>query len=76
MTGLTCEDDGTRSVSVSHAGNELFTYVYQSTAAQVESPRPFVHPIRTLDGRLVSIGRPHITVGTLDWRYQVSAWQR
>jgi hypothetical protein len=69
MTGLTWADDGSSSVSVSHAGNELFSYVYQSTAAQVESPRPFVHPLRTLDGRLVSIGRPH------DHRWHVGlAW--
>jgi hypothetical protein len=69
MTGFTWADDGVHSVSVSQSGVELFRYVYQSTAAQVESPRPFVHPLRTLDGRLVSIGRPH------DHRWHVGlAW--
>jgi hypothetical protein len=69
VTGLSYDDDGSRRVSVSHAGRELFTYVYQSPARQVESPRPFVHPMRTIGGRLVSIGRPH------DHRWHVGlAW--
>ena len=38
---------------------ELFTYVYAATDPQLESPRPYIHPLRTLDGDLVSIYRPH-----------------
>ncbi|TWD81715.1 methane monooxygenase PmoA-like [Kribbella amoyensis] len=59
MSDLTYQDDGTSSVSVAAAGTELFTYVYQSGAAQYESPRPYLHPLRTPSGRLVSIYRPH-----------------
>lgn len=59
MSDLTYRDDETASVSVALADTELFTYVYQSGAEQYESPRPFVHPLRTLGGRVVSIYRPH-----------------
>ncbi|MFC0626233.1 DUF6807 domain-containing protein [Kribbella deserti] len=59
MSDLSYRDDETASVSVSSADTELFTYVYQSTANQYESPRPFIHPLRTLGGRLISIYRPH-----------------
>ena len=38
---------------------ELFRYVYRPGEAQLESPRPFFHPVRTLRGDLVSIYRPH-----------------
>ena len=38
---------------------ELFRYVFRPRHPQVESPRPYLHPIRTLGGRLVSVYRPH-----------------
>ena len=38
---------------------ELFRYVYRPGDAQLESPRPFFHPVRTLRGDLVTIYRPH-----------------
>lgn len=38
---------------------ELFRYVYAPDTPQVESPRPYIHPIRTLEGELVSLFRPH-----------------
>jgi hypothetical protein len=38
---------------------ELFRYVYRPDDAQLESPRPFFHPVRTLRGDLVTIYRPH-----------------
>jgi hypothetical protein len=38
---------------------ELFRYVYQPSDAQLESPRPFFHPVRTLAGDQVSLYRPH-----------------
>lgn len=38
---------------------ELFRYVYRPDDAQLESPRPFFHPVRTLRGNLVTIYRPH-----------------
>ena len=38
---------------------ELFRYVYRPGEAQLESPRPFFHPVRTLRGDLVTVYRPH-----------------
>ena len=47
------------SVSVTAGGVTLFTYVYRPATPQVESPRPYLHPVRTLGGDTVSIFRPH-----------------
>ncbi len=38
---------------------ELFRYVYLPSDAQVESPRPYFHPVRTLAGDQVTVYRPH-----------------
>ncbi|WP_022882811.1 DUF6807 domain-containing protein [Gryllotalpicola ginsengisoli] len=46
-------------VRLSAADVELFRYVYRPTEAQFESPRPYVHPVRTPGGRLVTVFRPH-----------------
>lgn len=48
-----------RSLQVTAGGAELFTYVYRPADPQLESPRPYLHPIRTLGGELVSVFRPH-----------------
>jgi hypothetical protein len=40
-------------------GIELFRYVYRPDDAQLESPRPYLHPIRTRSGREISLFRPH-----------------
>jgi hypothetical protein len=37
---------------------ELMQYVYAPKTAQYESPRPFIHPMRTPSGRLVTAFRP------------------
>jgi hypothetical protein len=37
---------------------ELMRYVYTPDEAQFESPRPYVHPVRTPGGRLVTVFRP------------------
>jgi hypothetical protein len=55
-TDLT-DADG-RSLRLSHAGAELFRYVYRPDDPQVESPRPYFHPVRTLRGDLVTSHRP------------------
>ncbi|HTJ38766.1 MAG TPA: PmoA family protein [Dactylosporangium sp.] len=47
------------SLRVTWRGRELFRYVYRPRESQVESPRPYLHPIRTIGGRLVTIYRPH-----------------
>jgi len=36
----------------------LFTYVYRVTAPRSESPKPYLHPIRTLSGNVVTAFRP------------------
>lgn len=58
-TGVKVNHAVGESVSVSAGGVTLFTYVYRPDTAQRESPRPYVHPIRTLGGDLVSMFRPH-----------------
>jgi hypothetical protein len=50
-------DDGT-CVVATHDGVELYRYVYRPPEAQVESPRPYLHPVRTLGGVVVSTYRP------------------
>jgi hypothetical protein len=37
---------------------DLMRYVYRPAEPQYESPRPYVHPIRTLGRRLVTVFRP------------------
>jgi hypothetical protein len=48
-----------RSLGAAWAGNELFRYVYGPWEPQIESPRPYFHPVRTLGGLRVSIYRPY-----------------
>jgi hypothetical protein len=48
-----------RSVTVSAGDVELFTYVYAPDTPQLESPKPYLHPVRTLAGDVVSLFRPH-----------------
>jgi hypothetical protein len=38
---------------------ELAHYVYRPETVQMESPKPYIHPLRTRSGRLVSLFRPH-----------------
>ncbi|MEU8657792.1 PmoA family protein [Actinoplanes philippinensis] len=47
------------AVTVSAGQVPLFTYVYRPDTPQRESPKPYLHPIRTLGGDLVSLYRPH-----------------
>ena len=46
------------SLRLSYAGTDLFQYVYRPDDPQVESPRPYFHPVRTLRGDLVTSYRP------------------
>ncbi|WP_297082055.1 PmoA family protein [uncultured Demequina sp.] len=55
---VVAEDCGDRIVLT--AGQvELVHYVYRPTDVLLESPRPYLSPIRTLGGSLVSLFRPH-----------------
>jgi len=58
-TRLTVRHDVDWSVEVAHRGQDLLTYVYAPDDVQLESPRPYFHPIRTLGGDLVTLFRPH-----------------
>ena len=46
-------------VDVRYGETTLFRYVYQPHTNPVESPRPYLHPVHTLAGNLVTIFRPH-----------------
>jgi len=50
--------DEAGSVLVSRDGAELFRYVCRPDDPPVESPRPYLHPVRTLAGELVTDCRP------------------
>ncbi|WP_125773210.1 PmoA family protein [Antribacter gilvus] len=55
----TLHDDGARlTFGLADTGAGLFDYVYRPTDAQYESPRPYLHPMRTLAGDLVTVFRP------------------
>ncbi|MFB7893982.1 PmoA family protein [Microbacterium sp. NPDC056044] len=47
------------AVTVRDGDVDLFTYVYQPTTDPLESPKPYLHPIRTRRGDVVSLFRPH-----------------
>lgn len=44
---------------VEHDGRVIAEYVHEPQDAQLESPRPYLSPLRTLGGELVSLFRPH-----------------
>jgi hypothetical protein len=52
-------EHGDTALTACWDGNELFRYVYLPDDPQLESPRPYFHPVRTLKGDLVSLYRPH-----------------
>jgi Methane oxygenase PmoA len=54
---MSLRDDGA-SVLVSWEGAELFRYVCRPDDPPLESPRPYLHPVRTLAGDLVTDCRP------------------
>ena len=55
---LDVRHDSDRAVSVAASDVELMRYVYRPDEAPYESPKPYVHPLRTLGGRLVTVFRP------------------
>lgn len=48
-----------RSFAVQDAEVQILRYTFLPDTPQCESPKPFLHPIRTRAGRLVSLFRPH-----------------
>ena len=59
MTALTITHELDREVVVRDGDVELFRYVYAPDSPQLESPRPYVFPIRTRAGHDVGLYRPH-----------------
>lgn len=51
------QDDEVLVVSVGDV--ELFTYVHQPSTPAFEGPKPYLHPVRTLAGDVVTAFRPH-----------------
>lgn len=47
------------ALEVSAGGRRLFRYVYRPSEPQLESPKPYLHPVHDLAGELVSLYRPH-----------------
>ncbi|MDQ3627228.1 MAG: PmoA family protein [Actinomycetota bacterium] len=58
-SGLRLVHEDGRSIRATWEGRELFRYVYAPWDPQRESPRPYLHPVHTLGGDLVSLYRPH-----------------
>ncbi|MFY1670497.1 PmoA family protein [Plantactinospora sp. WMMB334] len=56
---LTVGHDVGRAVRVGWRGGDLFHYVYAPAEPRSEAPRPYLHPLRTLAGAVVSLYRPH-----------------
>lgn len=52
-------DTGDGALAAVVDGVEVFRYVYDDRTDQVESPRPYLHPLRSLAGDVVSTYRPH-----------------
>ncbi|HEX6451413.1 MAG TPA: PmoA family protein [Trebonia sp.] len=52
-------ETGETALAASFDGTELFRYVYRPDDPQLESPRPYFHPVATLGGDAVSLYRPH-----------------
>jgi Methane oxygenase PmoA len=50
---------GDTEVTALSDDRELFRYVFRPDDPQLESPRPYFHPVRTLRGDLVTLYRPH-----------------
>jgi hypothetical protein len=58
-TGLHLHDDDHSSLRVSLDSQDLLRYVYAPSDPQLESPRPYFHPLTTIGGDPVSLFRPH-----------------
>ncbi|MBO3083194.1 PmoA family protein [Cellulomonas fengjieae] len=58
MTLSALHDVG-RAIDVVADGTTLARYVYVPGDAQLESPRPYLHPVRTRGGDVVTAFRPH-----------------
>ena len=69
MARFTVDDRSDGSLVVSIDGVPVLTYVYRPDVAQLESPRPYFHPLTTLSGETVTQSRPadHVWHQGLSW---------
>lgn len=51
--------DESEALEIHYGGQQLLRYVYMAPEAQLESPRPYFHPLRTLGGEVITLYRPH-----------------
>lgn len=58
-TTLTVRHDLGSALTASAGDVDLLRYAYRPDTPQLESPKPYLHPIRTRAGRVVSLFRPH-----------------
>ncbi|MBP1137393.1 hypothetical protein JOE31_003625 [Arthrobacter sp. PvP023] len=67
-TQLSYSDDGA-ALTFTAGDRQIATYTYKPTDDQYESPRPFFHPLTTLEGDEVTISRPwdHVWHKGLSW---------
>jgi hypothetical protein len=65
---LSYSDDGA-ALTFTAGGRQIARYTYRPTDDQYESPRPFFHPLSTLEGDEVTISRPwdHVWHKGLSW---------
>ncbi|WP_033442327.1 PmoA family protein [Saccharothrix sp. NRRL B-16314] len=59
MSALALRHDVGSSLTIGDGEVDLVRYVYVPDTPRLESPKPFLHPIHTRSGRLVSLFRPH-----------------
>jgi hypothetical protein len=76
MTGpetLDIRHDIGTSLAVRDGGIELCRYVYRPDTPELESPKPYLHPLRTRSGRSVSLFRPwdHVWHKGIAWSLPV-----
>jgi Methane oxygenase PmoA len=57
--GLSVIHDSDRSLSIGWKAGQLARYVYRPDDPQLESPRPYFHPVKSLRGNVVTVYRPH-----------------
>jgi Methane oxygenase PmoA len=59
MNALTVTHEHGMRIGVAVGEVEIASYVYGPGVAAFEAPKPYMHPMRTLSGALVSAYRPH-----------------
>ncbi|MCR2783473.1 MULTISPECIES: PmoA family protein [unclassified Microbacterium] len=56
---LEIDHDDATAFAVRDGDVELLRYTYVPDSPQLESPKPYLHPLRTRSGHVVSLYRPH-----------------